>query len=84
MNKKDVLKQMSQLGYVVVCDSDYEFIIERPNRIQEGIYRIHFDKQIKWYTKSSYFERKDHILPVSLEEHQLIHNLMELWGWLND
>lgn len=68
-----ILKKFEELGYhittndkyLVIFDSEKQFII---------------DKVQKQYFVSNWYNEHNRYC-ISLQEHQLLHKLFEIWGW---
>lgn len=82
--EQDVLKDFESLGYEVVCNSDRELILEQELKSNYTIInRIHIEKQLQAYSKSQFAYRVGTSpLWVFMQEHKLINELFNIWGWL--
>lgn len=80
--EEEILKDFEKLGYVVVYDSDYNFIMEKPNKVQGGVYGINIDKEFKVFTKFTFFECRNHLMHITIQEHKLLNELFQCWRWI--
>lgn len=83
----EILKDFEKLGYKVEDGKKYSYCLFK--RKNDRI--IYFDLEDKTYCKyhlteytasDGYFDSEYESEIITLKEHKLIHELMQVWGWL--
>ena len=74
---EEVKKEWEELGYKLIRNGDF---IELLNKVKEEVFII--DTKHKQYSKTD--DRVKFTLYITLEEHQLLHKLFEIWGWFDE
>ena len=70
-NEQDILAEFEKLGYEVIVEKDH---------IRMSGYEdvcIYVDLENKSYSKNKYLQAED----ITLQEHKLLSELFEVWGW---
>lgn len=76
--EQKIFKKFFKIGFSTHYSEDNEFLLDLINSKEMSIIKI--DKKGKRYIKVDYITFNEFI-PITLKEHQLLHELFELWEW---
>lgn len=85
LNKKakehKVFKELFKIGFSLHRSEDNEFLLAFYNVEEMSV--INVNKKSKRYIKvdSVFYEK---FVPITLKEHQLLHRLFTIWGWIDE
>ena len=84
--EEEVLKDFEKLGYKV--ESNNSFYLRLGIQIDENHFdqrKILINKDSKNYSKYILLDfEEDRSLNITMQEHQLLNELFNLWGWINE
>lgn len=71
----------------IVINDRNQCVLTKPHPIiKDSIFRATINKEIKQYEVTLYNQSNKEILHsmITMEFHQLLHKLFELWGWFDE
>lgn len=77
--EQQILKKFFKIGFVTHYSEDFEELIDLINIEEMSVIKI--NKESKRYIKVDSVYYSDFV-PISLKEHQLLHELFTVWGWV--
>ena len=79
--EKEILKDFEKYGYTKQFWKDYILILEGTE------VSLEIDTKHKWFRScvwNSILSNRKHSWYLSMNDHKLLHELFECWGWIND
>lgn len=71
-NEEQVLNEFKKLGYEIIKDGNFIFLLDND-------YMIAIRTNNRNYGK---YNRRGGALLIDMQEHQLLHELFIVWGWI--
>lgn len=77
--EEGIFQEFFKIGFSVKYSEDNKFLVDLINTEEMSVIKI--DKKNKRYIKvdSVYYTS---FVPITLKEHQLLHKLFKIWGWI--
>lgn len=85
MTEQEVLKEFKDWN-ITINDQNWCVLTQPHLIIKDSIYRVTINKKIKQYVVTLYNQRNQQTLysMTTMELHQLLHKLFEIWGWFDE
>ena len=79
--EEEIFKEFFKIGFSVNYSEDNKYLVDLINTEEMSIIKI--DKKGKRYIKVNSVNYSEFV-PISFEEHQLLHKLFKIWGWFDE
>ena len=80
--EQDVLNDFEKLEWKIIENNEDELVLLQSFKNKIGYYLLKIYKPIGVYRKMCIIKNEDYSADIELQEHKLLNELFQIWGWI--